>query len=808
MLIVSANVFSQDLLKQDLRTIQVDNLSDAEIISYYNRLQQSNITLEQAERIAASKGMPQDEIDKLHARIQQLTMGTSTSGTNNTYNNNNFNNDTTGRKIYQNNLPVKKESIDSSIFGSQLFNTSSLTFEPNLRLATPANYRLGPDDELIIDVFGYSEANYKLKVSPEGNIYIPNVGPVYVSGLTIEDATVKIRSKLASTIYKAINTGNTRVQVSLGAIKSIQVTIVGEAKKPGSYTVSSLSTVFNALYLAGGPNINGSYRNIQLLRSNEVIDTIDLYDFLLTGKLQGNERLRDQDVIRIPFYKMRVNIKGEVKRPAIYELKPGDNLQDVITYAGGFTDSAYRSSVKITALTDKERKVTDVESSNYDAYQLQSSDVITVGKILDRYANRVAIEGAVMRPGDFELTPGLTLKQLIAKADGLKEDAFTQRGEITRLNDDLTLQAVPFNVTGIINGTETDIPLKREDVVNISSIFDLRDSLKVTVQGEVRSPGIYNYKDSLSVKDLVYQAGGFTEAATGMRIEIARRVKNADVTSSSTQIAKIIQVNTDKDLQLDQNRYYLQPFDVVIIRTNPGYFTQKTVTVDGEVMYPGEYVINSIDEKISNLIERAGGFKSTADESAASLRRLNIANIQTELKTKKVEKLINQESDTSYLRNEDSLRSEAVTPYDLIGINLEEVMKKPGITNDLILENGDILFVPKRNAAVKVRGEVLFPTQFAFQEGKNMKYYINKAGGFSSLALKRKSFVLGANGNARKVKSFLFFKSYPIIKAGDEIFVPKEPIRRNKLTTGEVVGITSAVVSLASVIIALINNLK
>lgn len=809
LIISCAQVFSQDLLKQDLRTVKVDELTDAQIINYYNRLQQSNITLEQAERIAASKGMPQQEIDKLHQRISQLIMGAPSNGNNNN-NTGDYLTDTapSQRKTQLYYVPVQKQEADSNIFGSQLFSNISLTFEPNLRIATPVNYQLGPDDQLLIDVFGYSEAHYQLTVSPEGNIYIPNVGPVYVNGLTIEDATIKIKNKLASTIYRAINTGKTRVQVSLGNIKSVNVTVVGEAKKPGTYTVSSLSTVFNALYLAGGPNINGSYRNIQLIRGNKVIDSIDLYRFLLEGKQEGNVGLMNQDVIRIPFYKMRVTLKGEVKRPAIYELKPGDNLQDIINYAGGFTDSAYRSSVKITSLTDKERRVEDVESENYSTYQLQSSDIVTVGKILDRYANRVTLEGAVMRPGDYELTQGLTLKQLILKADGLREDAFLERGLITRLNEDMTMQSVPFGVSAILNGREQDIPLKREDVVNISSIFDLRDSFEITVQGEVRFPGTYSYKDSLTVKDLVYEAGGFTEAATGMRIEVARRVLNGDVSSSSTEIAKIIQVNTEKDLQLTNNQYYLQPFDLVTIRTNPGYFTQKTVMVQGEVMYPGPYAISSIDEKISDLVRRAGGFKSTADASAASLRRLNIPDVQTEIKTRKVEKLINQEADTSYLKNEDSLRAEAVTPYDLIGINLQEVMQKPGITNDLILENGDVLFVPKRNQAIKVRGEVLFPTQFSFREGKNMKYYIDKAGGFSSIALKRKSFVLGSNGNARKVHSFLFFKSYPEIKAGDEIFVPKEPMRRGRLTTGEVVGITSAVVSLASVIIALINNLR
>lgn len=805
--VCSVNIYGQDLLRQDLRTIQVDKLSDNEILYYYNRLQQSNVTLDQAEQIAASKGMPQEEIAKLRQRINSLLLTNNKQGGSQGMNARGLPGDSLMniRMSEADSITLTEERIDKQIFGSELFRTTSTSFEPNLRIATPVNYPLGPDDELNIDVFGYSEAHYKLKVNPEGNIYIPNVGPVYVNGLTVEDASAKIKSKLAATIYKAIGTGNTRVQVSLGNIKSIRVTIIGEAKKPGTYTVSSLSTVFNALYLCGGPSINGTYRNVELLRNNKVVTKIDLYDFLLSGNQSNNVRLMDQDVIRIPYYTNRVTLKGEIKRPAIYEFNEGDQLQQILKYAGGFTDSAYRSAVKITQLTEKERRVVDVSSKDYATYKLQSSDVITIDKILNRYTNRVQVKGAVMRPGEFELTNGLTLKQLIEKADGLREDAFVERGEITRLKEDLSLQAVSFNVAGILNGSESDIPLKREDVINISSIFDLQDTVRLTIQGEVRTPGRYQYKDSISIEDLIIEAGGFTEAATAKRIEIARRVTNADVNSSSTEIAKIIQVDSEKDLHNNNNKYYLRPYDLVIIRNNPGYFTQRTVTIDGEVMYPGAYAINSIDEKLSNIINRAGGFKITADASAASLRRVNAINAITELKNTSIEKIARDRgTDTTAA---DSLSREAVRPYDIIGINLEEVMDHPGITNDLILENGDIVYIPKKNQAVKVRGEVLFPTQFAFRENRSMKYYIDQAGGFSSNALKRKAFVLGANGNARKVRHFLFFKSYPSIKAGDEVFVPKKPERKG-LSTGEIIGITTAVVSFASVVIALITNLK
>ena len=791
-------VVAQELQMKDLRTIKVDKLSDNEIAAYYNKLQQTGVSTDQALQIAATKGMPQDEILKLKERIQAFLGGQKYMKDNNS--------DTiqNSRNQIKTIAETADELFDKKIFGAELFSTSSLTFEPNLRIATPSNYVLGADDQLLIAVFGFSEANYKLTVSPEGTIYIPNAGPIFVAGLTIESATEKIKSKLASTIYKAISTGNTKVQVTLGNIKSIRVTIIGQAKKPASYTLSSLSTVFNALYLCGGPNKTGSFRHIELLRNNKIFKTIDLYKVLVNGNLEDNVRLMDQDIIHIPYYDTRVTLAGQIKRPGIFETLPGEPLQKLLDNAGGFTDSAYRSSIKITQITDREKSVADVESSNFANYIPNGSDSISVGMIINRYANRVLIDGAVMRPGQFELTQGLTLKQLIKKADGVKEDAFLNRGIIMRLKDDLSLEVVSFEPSGVLNGTQPDIILKREDKVTISSIFDLQNKKTVLVQGEVRFPGNYDFKDSTSIKDIIFEAGGFTEAASGKRIEIARRVINGDATGTATQMASIVLVDGEKDLRVTASNYYLQPFDVVIIRNNPGYFTQKTVQLQGEVLYPGPYVINSTDEKLSSMIDRAGGLKETADPLAASLKRLNKIDELTTLKTANVGKLSTvSEKDSS---RADSLSKEAVRPYDFIGINLQEVIAHPGITNDLILEDGDVIFVPKKNQAVKVRGEVLFPTQFAFEQGKNLKYYVDRAGGFSSTAQRRTAFVLGANGNARKVTHFLFFKNYPEILAGDEIFVPKKP--EHSGSVGQTISITSAVVGMASVVIALMNNLK
>jgi protein involved in polysaccharide export with SLBB domain len=808
--------FAQQLFNQDLSTINVDKITDAEITYYYNKLQQNNISIDEAAQIAAAKGMPADQIAKLRARLQNILIG-GQSNTSSTQNNNvsqlrqsvTDSSYSARQLINDDSLLMQNEKPMPQIFGSELFSSSSLSFQPNLRIPTPVNYSLGADDELNIDVFGFSEQHYQLTVTTEGNIIIPNVGPIFVSGLTVAQAALKIKAKLAATIYKAINTGNTDVQVSLGNIKSIQVTIIGEAKKPGTYTVSSLSTVFNALYLCGGPDENGSYRSIELIRNNVVIKKIDLYDFLLRGNQINNVGLMDGDVIHIPYYALRATLDGEIKHPAIYELLPETNLQQLLDYAGSFTDSAYKASVKITSLTDKERKVEDVASADFATYHPQSSDLIEVGKILDRYTNRVTINGAVMRPGDFELTQGLTLKQLIEKADGLREDAFTQRGTITRQKEDLTPELISFNLVEVLNNPQSDIVLKKEDVIQVSSVYDLRDTAIVTIQGEVRMPKVYYFQEGMTLKDLIFEAGGFTEAATAKKIEIASRIKEGDPMANSSKIAEILEVNTEKDLDLNDKQYRLHSSDVIIVRNNPGYFIQKTVTVRGEVLYPGAYVIKSNDEKISSIVNRSGGFKSTANPSAASLLRVNLITEETKIKSENIEKLANFRSDTSFQANSDSLKKEAAKPYDLIGINLNEIMQDSAITNNLILEDGDILFIPKKNQAVKVRGEVLYPSQFAFQIDKNMKYYIDQAGGFASDALRRKAFVLGANGSARKVKKFLFFKKYPKILSGDEVYVPRVPDRGNKgLTTGEIIGMSTALASLASIIVLVINNLK
>ena len=496
------------------------------------------------------------------------------------------------------------------IFGEDLFNGTGSSFEPNLRLATPFNYILGPDDQLDVNVYGNSLDNWKLTVTPEGNINIPHVGVVNVTGKTIEQATAAIKSKLTANNF-AIGHG-TEVQVTLGDIRSIKVIIIGEVVKPGTYTLPSLATVFNALYSSGGPNNNGSFRKIDVIRNNRVIRKLDIYDFLLKGDQKNNIGLRDQDIIQVPTYNVRIEMSGEVKRPALYEVLPGETLQDVINFSGGFTDLAYTSKIQALQVNDNERSIVDVAEDNFKNYTPLRGDRYIVSRILESYKNRVTIGGAVLRPGSYALDRGLTIGKLIAKASGLRKDAFTARGSLTRLKADNTPEIISFSVKDIIDNPASDIALQREDLVSISSILDFHDQYNVTISGEVRNPANYAYADSMTVENLIIKAGGLTEGASPRRIEISRRIDNTDPNSLSGSIAQVFNIGVDPSLGLNSTNFVLKPFDIVSVFTYPGFEKQKAIKIEGEVMYPGYYTITKKNERISDLLREAGGLTPSA----------------------------------------------------------------------------------------------------------------------------------------------------------------------------------------------------
>lgn len=798
-LVTSQNrLYSQNVLsKSDLSQVKVDQLSDEEISKYMQQFQSSGLSQEQAEQLALSRGFPASELAKLRLRLTTLSPKSSTN-TNSTTGNNL----TTDRSV-NSNLNQTSEVIQTNpkIFGSELFTTSSLAFQPDLKIATPVNYELGPDDQLNISVYGVQEASFKLTISPDGTIYIPNVGLIKIAGETIEAATAKIKNRMASIAYGSLQSGASKLSVTLGDIRTLRITIIGAAK-PGTYAISSLSSLFNALYLAGGPAANGSYREIELLRNNKVARTVDLYKFLTRGSQEDNVRLRENDVIRIPVYKTRVDIEGEVKRPGIFELLPNETINDLLNYASGFTDNAYRASVKIIQLTDKEKRVKDLYANEFALYKPNTGDNIQVSQILNRFQNRVSITGAVFRPGFFEISANSTVGQLIRNAEGLREDAYTKRAQIVRLQEDLTSEIISFDVTQVLQGGSKDIILKREDSVIISSIFDLRDDLPVTVQGEVRKPGNYKHVDSLTLKDLILQAGGFTVAAYPERIEIARVIKRDTLTAQDVRLSEIIDLNDISDLSLSSKNIQLKPFDVVTVRRLPGYLELKSVTATGQVQYPGPYVLSNRSERISSLLKRAGGLAPEAFAEGAYLRRANAATLTTNLDSEKAAKIQRQIKDST-----GHIPAEIARPYDQIPLDLSQIIQHPGGEIDLILKPGDELFIPRNDEEIKIRGEVLFPTQAPFDKYNSLGDYIGSAGGFTDNARKNKLYVLYPNGKAAKTKHFLFFRSYPEIKPGSEVIVPGkvEKVRNNNLQQTAI--LASVLASVAGIVIALVRLL-
>ncbi|MBB5636604.1 protein involved in polysaccharide export with SLBB domain [Pedobacter cryoconitis] len=835
-LVLGQRVFAQT----NYSDVKVDELTDVQIRQLIQRAESVGYNDTQLEQMAAAQGMKSDEVTKLRARVEKIRKSgnnenkAANQNSSDEFSNRNYN---APDSANNNNLADKKNdqrdifgNIIPKIFGAELFKNNDIKFEPNLRMATPKSYIIGPDDQLLIDLTGDNEANYKLQVSPEGTIRLQYVGLIAVGGMSIEQATSKIRTAMAGT-YPSLRTGRTNVTINLGNIRSIKITILGEVVKPGSYTLSSLSTVFNALNASGGPNQNGSFRKIQVIRNNKVVSTIDVYNFLLKGIQTGNIRLQDQDVINIPVYQTRVEMSGEVKRPALYEILSNESLEDVINFAGGFSNKAYTAKIKVLQNTNKERRITDVSADQFNKYYPLNGDKYLVETILDRFANRVEINGAVFRPGQYELESGLTLKQLIQKADGLKEDAFLSRGYISRLNPDNSLALLSFDVDKILKGTEQDIPLRREDKVTISSIFDLREEYKVDIKGEVRLPGVFDYAEGMTLESLIQMAGGFKEGATPNRIEIARRIKDSDASSISAKTAEVLNVNISKDLKLQDSTFVLQPFDIVSIRSSEGYQVQQQVKIEGEVLYPGIYTITRKDERISDIIKRAGGLTVLSFAEGASLKRPGPDKVEGDDLKDKNGKLLNGKSLSTSNKNaidkkEEELQKLAnlkrlqgvgvqdtaqliqevkILGSDLVGIDLVKILKTPASKFDLLVEDGDIIRVPKQLQTVRVTGEVLRPTNIVYSSNKSMKQYINGAGGFTYNANKKSAYIQYANGSVDAGSKFLFFNNYPRVKPGAEIFVPKQA-PREKIGIQGIVGISTALASLAAILITVLRK--
>ncbi len=806
---------SRAQLADNLGNIKVEELTDDQIRNIIIQTDRMGLKDEMIEQSALRQGMSPVELVKFKSRIQAVrnALGASykASVQPRTTNVNGINDSINSLEQSPiNNINTIFDGLKTKNFGFDVFNNPRSTFEPNLRLPTPTNYRLAADDELLINVSGYSEASYRLKVSPEGLLRIPVAGPVAVNGLTIERAKKVITAKLANTIYSNIKRGRTFVDVNLASIRSIQVTIIGEATFPGTYTLPSVASAYNALYACAGPNSNGSFRNIQVIRNNVTIATIDVYQYLLNGSKKNDIRLMDQDIIKINTYSVRIELKGEVKKPGLYDVAKGETLAQLIRYAGGFTDNAYTARLQVFKNTDKERKVTNVTNETLESLIPEKGDTYIVGKILNRFTNRISINGAVYRPGEYELREGMTLSQLIAEADGVREDAYMSRGNIHRLKDDLSPEIISFEPDKLLKGDSNDIVLRREDRIMIFSKFDLKEGYYVSIEGEVARPGVFLYEEGMSVQDLILMSGGLKEAASLKRIEISRRIKDADTGSSNNpQTAIIYQKNINADLRDSSgySKFILTPFDEVSIRPAPGYFVQKNVVIEGEVKYTGKYTLEAKRERISDLVKRAGGLTSEAYIKGAVL-------VRTKNLTKTEQSNNEQGLSNLQKQNYQAGTPQALLDYELsrasqktsenVGIDLDEILNDPQSEYDLLLNDGDTLRIPKQLQTVRVNGEVLYPALVRYTDDYRFKDYIIGAGGFSERSSKKRSYVVYANGSVKGTKSFLFIKNYPELTPGAEIYVPVKR-ERERLRPIETVSLAATLVTMLAIVL---NALK
>jgi len=804
--------------RNSFSNIRVEELTDDQIRSFITEMDKMGIKFEQAEMIALQNGMNPVELTKLRDKVNAGRKVLSSSQNQPALQRRPSSGDRLKDSLTaEEQNPVKDfnnifKPLSSENFGFNVFSNPKITFEPNLRLPTPKNYQLAADDELLIDVSGYSEANYKLTVSPEGTVRIPLVGAVNVNGLTIEQATRIITKKLANTLYGNIKTGNTFVDVALGAIRSIKVTIIGEASVPGTYTLPSLASVFNALYACGGPNYNGSLRNIQVFRNNAVVTTIDVYQYLLNGNKKNDIRLMDQDIIKINSYTKRVELKGEVKKPGLYDVLKNETFGQLLQYAGGFTDNAYTSKILAFKNTSKERLITNLSESQYETAVPDKGDSYIIGKIINRFTNRISLKGAVNRPGEYELKTAMTLVQLINDADGVRDDAFMGRGIIHRLKPDLSPQIISFDLEQLQAGKISDIPLMKEDRITIFSKFDIKEGYYVKVEGEVASPGVFLYEDSLTVEDVILMAGGFKETGSQKRIEISRRVKNADSIGTVANVKTAIIFQRDIDAGFKDSsgtpKFSLQPYDEISVYKTPGYFEQKNVVITGEALYNGKYTLEAKGDRISDLIKRAGGLTPEAYvKGAVLIRSKRLTRIE---ETNAEQGLINllKENIASGTKEQiiqfEASRASSKTS-EIVGIDLEEIIANPASEYDLLLNDGDTLTIPKQLQTVRVNGEVLYPTLVRYNEEFKFRDYVTGAGGYSERSRKRKSYVVYPNGTVKGTRSFLFFRSYPKISPGTEIYIPVKR-ERERLRTGELISIGATLTTLLLVTYSILRR--
>lgn len=707
---------------------------------------------------------------------------------------------------------IEPQEKSSKVFGRDIFNNKSLTFEPNMNIATPQNYRLGPGDAVIIDIYGASQKTIQDTVSPDGTVTIEGYGPVSISGLTVSQANARLRGTVGSRY------SSSKIRLTVGQTKTIMVNVMGEVKAPGTYTLSAFATVFHALYMAGGINDLGTLRNIKVYRNNRLVTVVDIYDYILNGKLTGNVRLADNDVIVVGPYDCLVNITGKVKRPMFYEMKKNESINSLLKYAGSFTGDAYKKSVRVNRKTGREYSVYNVEEFDFASFRIADGDSVTVEPILNRYANTVEVRGAVFRPGMYNLGEQVnSVRSLIEHAEGLTEDAFKARAVMHRMKTDRSLEVVSVDVEGIMSGKVADIPLKENDVLFIPTRQDKMNERTITIRGEVLFPGTYKYADNETIEDFVLQAGGLTDKASIVNVNVSRRVSDAKALRPDSLIAQTYTLSLKDGFVIDGTPgFILMPFDEVFIRRSPGYTEQQNVTIEGEVLFAGAYTLTKRNARLSDLFKKAGG--STKEAYLKGARLIRKANDTEKARMEAVLKMQREQQQKNLLQLAASSNSgsnlqqvaESAKNADLekfnvpdeypVGIDLIEAIKHPGSDDDLVLREGDRLVVPQYNGTVKINGAVMYANTVGYEKGKRASYYIDQAGGFASDAVKNKAYIIYMNGKVAKVSHGAK------VQPGCEIVVPAK--LKRKMSMAETMSLGTSMSSIAAMIATIANLSK
>lgn len=781
-----------------ISSINIDALSDAQFQAYVQQAQLSGLSESELEAKAKERGLSASQIMQIKARMASLNGGNSMGdkkSNNATYE--------SRKPINTRNEFKREEKGGLKIFGSEFFTNANLTFEPNMRIATPSNYVLGVDDELSIDIFGFSEKTAKYKINTEGQIRIPNIGPVFLSGLTIEEAKTKLKSVMAKT-YPGLNSGKTFLQISLGQIRSIRVTLIGEVSQPGTYEMSSLSTLANALYASGGPSDNGSFRKIDLIRNGKRIVTFDLYDFLLNGDLTKNILLKDDDIIKVHPYAVRLSLTGAVKRAAIYESEPGENLGTVIEkYASGFADSANRNKITIQRFGELGKSILNVDFKNINTFSLKSSDSIVVGAIPKRFENRVVVAGAVFYPNSYSSIAYPTLGELL-KAAQIKENAFTNRALLFRTNEskDTTVTAINLN-----NSNDLSLVLRNDDSLHIYSKKSLKEPSYVIITGEVNTPDSFAYAAGLRLEDLILLAGGLKDRASLKEVEVLRRIRKDPTLSDTSVYNTILKFNLQDSLTFNNSQaaIELEPYDVINVKNLPRNQAAGYVTINGEVLFPGTYLLNTKKDRISDIFTRAGGILSTGSLSSGYfLRNTYQAALKGEVLEIKKALAKQLSNDTLTQKFSDSTLSKEKV---LMSVNLQKALENPGSNDDIILEEGDMITIPKTPVSVQAFGGVNIQKKVNFYPGLRTRKLIKESGGFAENANRGGTYILYPDGKIRTANNYVFFRTYPKLVPGAELYVP---IKKNKrgLSTAEIMGISSSIIGLGAIIIGILNTTK